>query len=496
MAQSVSDVAAEDRRDLAAPRGPGWSFAHLPVFPNGPNGSKTPSNLAIGRMDDSLEREADGVADKVMQPDLRGDQGAKIMRPNTAGPVNAAAFEAPGIVHEALNSPGESLDKESRRFFEARFGYDFSRVRIHTDATASASAAAVRSLAYTVGTHVVFGSKRYAPGTPEGKRLLAHELSHVVQQSGHQDHWLQAKTDSDVQQSFVPAPAPGASPAPPPVPGSPEAVRAEAVAIGQKWGELLADRDLALDTLQTKHGGVSVWDRMKPEEKRDFANKVQDQFVTLPVLPQYDKPELMAAQDDGFTAGVQSGYSLEKFANFLVKLSTELAIALFAGLAARGVRLPRFISQALQRLLPAASSSARTAEEVAALIARVRIQSGRVVYNIGGRGAPGEPVGAINVNPEELPGGIPNQVVARGEEMDRLIPNGSGDEVFSRNLVGDIQWEQMARASKAVVKPGGTVTLSPWGGQLGELPQIQAAMEKAGFRNVRVEFGAVVKGER
>jgi len=80
--------------------------------------------------------------------------------------------------------------------------------------------------------------------------------------------------------------------------------------------------------------------------------------------------------------------------------------------------------------------------------------------------------------------------------MDGLLPNGSGDEVFSRNLVGDINWDQMARASKTVVKPEGTVTLSPWGGQLGELPQIQAAMEKAGLKNVRVEFGAVVKGER
>jgi hypothetical protein len=235
---------------------------------------------------------------------------------------------------------------------------------------------------------------------------------------------------------------------------------------------------------------------MKPEERQAFTKNVEDQFALLPILPQYVKPDLIAAQDEGFSFGVQSGYSLEKFNAFLIKLGSELALALFSGLAARGVRLPQFIVRALQNQLPAASAAARTAAEAQALVARVRIQSGRVVYNIGGRGAPGEPVGAINVNPEVLPGGIPNQVVVRGEQMDRLLPLGSGEEVFSRNLVGDINWDEMARASKAVVKPGATVTLSPWGGQLGELRQIQAAMEKAGLRNVRVEFGAVVKGER
>jgi hypothetical protein len=270
------------------------------------------------------------------------------------------------------------------------------------------------------------------------------------------------------------------------------------VEIGKKWGELLADRDIALDTLQTKRGGVSVWDRMKPEEKQNFTNKVQQQFLLLPNLPRYDKPELIAAQEEGFAAGVQAGYSLEKFNAFLIKLGSELAIALFSGLAARGVRLPRFIAQALRRALPAISAPARTAAEAEALIARVRLQTGRVVYNIGGRAAPGEPADAININPEELRVAIPNQVVIRGEQMDLLLPAASGDEIISRNLVGDINWDEMARASKVVVKPGGTVTLSPFSpaSRAGEIEQIRAAMQKAGFKNVRVDFGAFVKGER
>jgi hypothetical protein len=89
----------------------------------------------------------------------------------------------PPIVHEVLNSPGWPLDGATRAFMEPRFGYDFSRVRVHTDARAGESAQAVNALAYTVGTDVVFRSGHYAPATLRGNQLLAHELTHVVQQS-------------------------------------------------------------------------------------------------------------------------------------------------------------------------------------------------------------------------------------------------------------------------------------------------------------------------
>ena len=68
---------------------------------------------------------------------------------------------------------------------EPRFGYDFSRVRVHTDARATQSARAVNALAYTVGRDVVFDAGQYAPHTNEGKSLMAHELTHVVQQGCH-----------------------------------------------------------------------------------------------------------------------------------------------------------------------------------------------------------------------------------------------------------------------------------------------------------------------
>lgn len=91
--------------------------------------------------------------------------------------------EVPSIVQEVLSSSGQPLDSDTRTFMEPRFGHDFSQIRVHTDEQAVESAQAVNALAYTVGQDVVFGEGQYAPETIEGKRLLAHELTHVVQQS-------------------------------------------------------------------------------------------------------------------------------------------------------------------------------------------------------------------------------------------------------------------------------------------------------------------------
>jgi hypothetical protein len=99
--------------------------------------------------------------------------------------INAAGHATvPPIVHDVLRSPGEPLDATARAFMEPRFGHDFSRVRVHVDSRAAESARAVNALAYTVGRNVVFGAGQYSPGTAAGNSLLAHELTHVLQQSG------------------------------------------------------------------------------------------------------------------------------------------------------------------------------------------------------------------------------------------------------------------------------------------------------------------------
>jgi hypothetical protein len=89
---------------------------------------------------------------------------------------------APPIVHAVLRSPGQPLDVETRAFMEPRFGHDFSRVRVHHDSRAAESARAVHAQAYTVARNIVFDRGSYAPGTLSGRQLIAHELSHVVQQ--------------------------------------------------------------------------------------------------------------------------------------------------------------------------------------------------------------------------------------------------------------------------------------------------------------------------
>jgi uncharacterized protein DUF4157 len=104
----------------------------------------------------------------------------KALQRQAAGSAGPAV--APPIVHQVLRSPGRPLDPGTRAFFEPRFGHDFSKVRIHSDAEAAASARMVNALAYTAGSQIVFAQGHYRPAEPEGRRLLAHELTHVVQQ--------------------------------------------------------------------------------------------------------------------------------------------------------------------------------------------------------------------------------------------------------------------------------------------------------------------------
>jgi hypothetical protein len=96
------------------------------------------------------------------------------------------AEEVSPIVHQVLSSNGQPLDAETVAFFEPRFGHDFSQVRIHTDERSAESAQTVNALAYTVGQDVVFAQGQYMPETTEGKRLLAHELTHTLQQERQQ----------------------------------------------------------------------------------------------------------------------------------------------------------------------------------------------------------------------------------------------------------------------------------------------------------------------
>jgi uncharacterized protein DUF4157 len=139
--------------------------------------------LAVGAGNDPLEMEADRIADEVLaRPAVAAvtDVPSRIHR-LTRQP-SGQADKAPGSVDQALSSPGRPLEPALRQDMEQRFGYDFSRVRVHLGPAAEQSAQDVNASAYTVRHNIVFGARRFAPGSQEGRRLIAHELTHVVQQ--------------------------------------------------------------------------------------------------------------------------------------------------------------------------------------------------------------------------------------------------------------------------------------------------------------------------
>ena len=127
---------------------------------------------------DVHEQEADRVADQVSA----AGGATPLIRP-LAG-ERTAPGGLPASVDRAVARPGRPLDPELRHDMERRFGHDFSRVRVHSDAPAEQSAHEVAADAYTLGHNIVFGAGQYAPATPTGRRLLAHELTHVVQGRG------------------------------------------------------------------------------------------------------------------------------------------------------------------------------------------------------------------------------------------------------------------------------------------------------------------------
>jgi len=127
-----------------------------------------------------------GRAIEARRPDVMGTAGLLHMQ-RLAGNSGVAGLvaqrdEEESPVKDVIRSDGAPLDAETRSDMEARLGHDFGDVRVHTDAQASASARSVQAHAYTVGNHVVFGQGSYQPSSDAGKRTLAHELTHVVQQ--------------------------------------------------------------------------------------------------------------------------------------------------------------------------------------------------------------------------------------------------------------------------------------------------------------------------
>jgi hypothetical protein len=121
----------------------------------------------------------------VPTPDVGPPQGApgrQELQRRTSDNEITAQGPVPEVVGEVIGAEGQPLDATTRAFMEERFGHNFGRVRVHADARAAESARAVSAEAYTVGQHIAFASNRYHPSSETGRRLLAHELTHTLQQ--------------------------------------------------------------------------------------------------------------------------------------------------------------------------------------------------------------------------------------------------------------------------------------------------------------------------
>src|SRR5258708_2048912 len=153
-------------------------------------GRQLQAKLRVGSASDRYEQEADRVADRVIRmasPGIvqrrcsdcdkeeevqpKSDDSSADMTLQREGGGGAVGARAPTIVNEVLGAAGHPLDASVRTFMEPRFGNDFGGVRVHSDARAAESARAVNAMAYTVGSHMVFDTNRYAPQTTQGQRL-------------------------------------------------------------------------------------------------------------------------------------------------------------------------------------------------------------------------------------------------------------------------------------------------------------------------------------
>lgn len=171
--------------------------AACPAFSKCPTGGachacpfRVRAKLIVGRTDDVYEREADHVANEIIT--VSNPESIVVARESTAQDIPiqrlGGSLDVLPEIEETLRvQRGEPLSDSVRAFFEQRFCRDFSNVRVHTNTHAGQAADMVNAQAFTIGRDIFFGTDRYTPLTTEGSRLLAHELTHVIQQTNHND---------------------------------------------------------------------------------------------------------------------------------------------------------------------------------------------------------------------------------------------------------------------------------------------------------------------
>ncbi|MGB3615225.1 MAG: DUF4157 domain-containing protein, partial [Elainellaceae cyanobacterium] len=206
---------------IAAPQGVNFkqNFSRVPIRPSpfpvtplGPHISPIQPKLRVGAVGDRYEQEADRVADQVMRmpepsgrsPSVRSQAPQSLQRQTVASEMTVSeqedeedvavqtksnagsAIAAPDVEMQlkAGRGGGQPLNASTSQFMASRFSHDFGNVRVHTDSRAAQMNQRLNAQAFTHGQHLYFGQGQYQPQTRSGQRLIAHELTHVVQQTG------------------------------------------------------------------------------------------------------------------------------------------------------------------------------------------------------------------------------------------------------------------------------------------------------------------------
>jgi len=272
-------------------------FSRIPIHPS-PVAIQT--KLTVNTPGDQYEQEADQVAEQVMRmpepgaaavqvatappsvqrkcvcggtcSELRNGEDDRHLQRRAVESTGSGLLTAPPLVHEVLRSSGQPLDGATRAFMDPRMGFDMSRVRVHTGAAAAQSAGAVSAKAFTSGNDIVFGEGQYSPETYEGRKLLAHELTHVAQQRGGQAS-VQRKEETTKRSSHSKWGT------------APSIVRVEAALkqTGAAWGYLAGGDPIPVEVLTNKldSGQYTVRPSGRPEgpDDADYVQRTGPAFA-------------------------------------------------------------------------------------------------------------------------------------------------------------------------------------------------------------------------
>jgi len=254
------------------------------------------AKLKVGSQDDIYEHEADRVAEQVVASQFQRkcracpEEKELIQRKTVSGTGGLS------VDNSFIRDPGQGqpLDPAARAFFEPRFGHDFSQVRVHTGTKAAELAGAVNALAYTAGKNVVFGTGQYQPNTGAGRRLLAHELSHTIQQGAAPRQELE-----------------------------PDSIRKDLIRTRSIWAHIITRKD----DPKAKRDDMQLKSTLNPSGKAHlYANQVASiYFATKSYVPDQDDHKVLRllAQEYLYTAQRKGGLKGKVIGHADIELSSN-----------------------------------------------------------------------------------------------------------------------------------------------------------------------------